>query len=115
MQTITKHGKKYALVPLGEWRRLNARFAPAAPPTPARDELPPLPPAAADGTRDALDFARVTIARRIIQERTAAGFSQAELARRAGMDRSTLNRIERAKVTLDESTYRRLEKAMRRK
>ena len=65
------------------------------------------------GNVDAIAYARASIARSLIQERQAAGLSQAELARAAGMDRATLNRIERAKVTLDEATYRRLQKAMK--
>lgn len=111
-QTLQKNGRTYALVPIETWRKMNAApSSRARKPSRARG-LPPFPPADAEGNRDAIAYARVSIARTLIAEREAAGLSQAELARRAGMDRSTLNRIERAKVTLDEATYRRLQKAM---
>jgi len=45
------------------------------------------PPADALGNRPAVAFARVSIARSIIAERKAAGLSQQELARRAGVRR----------------------------
>lgn len=76
--------------------------------------FPELPPADADGSRDALEFARVSIARTIIRDRVAAGLSQAKLAELAGVTRQVLNRIERAKVTPDAATVDRLDKAMKR-
>lgn len=114
-QTLEKNGRTYALVPIETWRKMNAepRRRARKPSVSAGRGLPPYPPADAEGNRDAIAYARVSIARTLIAEREAAGLTQAELARRARMDRSTLNRIERAKVTLDEATYRRLRKAMR--
>jgi len=67
------------------------------------------PPADADGNMDALEFARATIARGIIRDRIAAGLSQAELARQAGIQPAVLNRIEKAKVVPDESTTRKID------
>jgi DNA-binding XRE family transcriptional regulator len=75
--------------------------------------IPELPPADGLGNRDAIAFARVSIARHIIRDRIAAGLSQARLAKLAGMDPATLNRIEKAKVTPDEATVAKLEKAIR--
>jgi transcriptional regulator with XRE-family HTH domain len=46
------------------------------------------------------------------RNRTAAGLSQAELARRAGIDSATLNRIEKPKVTPDEATVRKIDRAI---
>jgi len=111
---MEKNGRTYALVPIETWRKMNAgpRGRAQKRTAPPGKNLPPYPPADAEGNRDAIAYARVSIARTLIAEREAAGLTQAELARRAGMDRSTLNRIERAKVTLDEATYRRLRKAM---
>ena len=113
METLKKHGKTFALVPIATWRKMSRRDPAGKTLATKAESLPAYPPADAQGNRDALVYARVSIARSLIEERVAAGLSQAELARRAGMDRSTLNRIERARVTLDEATYRRLKKAMK--
>lgn len=75
--------------------------------------MPELPEADANGDRPALAFMRAIIARGIIRDRVAAGLSQAALARRAGMEPATLNRIERAKVTPDEATIRKIDKAIK--
>lgn len=60
---------------------------------------------------------RVGLARKLIRRRWAAGFSQAETARRAGIRPETLNRLEKAKVAADTATVakivRLLEKAER--
>lgn len=74
--------------------------------------MPAMPPADEQGRMDAVAFARATIARGIIRDRTAVGLSQAELARRAGIDAATLNRIEKAKVTPDEATVRKIDRAI---
>lgn len=100
--TITRGGRTYALVPLDAWQKLSSGKVPM-PTLPAADEL---------GHMDAVAFARVTIARGIVRDRTAAGLSQAELARRARIDPATLNRIERAKVTPDEATVRKIDRAI---
>jgi ribosome-binding protein aMBF1 (putative translation factor) len=114
MQTIQKNGRTYALVPIETWRKLSARKSAGTKAAASAAALPALPEADAQGNVDAIAYARASIARSLIEERQAAGLSQAELARRAAMDPATLNRIERAKVTLDEATYRRLQKAMKR-
>lgn len=103
MQTIEKNGKTYALVPLDAWQKL----------TSGEVAMPKLPEADANGDRPALPFMRAIIARGIIRDRVAAGLSQAELARRAGMEPATLNRIEKARVTPDEATVARIDKALK--
>ena len=50
--------------------------------------------------------------RKLIRRRRAAGLSQAELARRAGIRPETLNRIERGRTTPDFATVRKLVLAM---
>lgn len=59
---------------------------------------------------DELD--RATLAEKLIRRRKAAGLSQAELARRAGVRPETLNRIERGRTTPDFATVRKLVLAM---
>jgi len=78
----------------------------------AAADLPPLPKPDSNGNRPAVQYARAVIARTIIQRRTAVGWSQAELARRARLPVETLNRIERVRVTPDESTVKRIERAL---
>jgi ribosome-binding protein aMBF1 (putative translation factor) len=71
-----------------------------------------LPPRRANGDYPAIAAARVSIARDVIRARRAAGLSQAELARRAGIRAETLNRIEKAKVTADVATMEKIDKVL---
>jgi transcriptional regulator with XRE-family HTH domain len=71
-----------------------------------------MPPADKDGNRPALEAVRVLLARGVIRDRAALGWSQAELARQSGVRVETLNRIERAKVTPDEATLNRIDRAL---
>jgi len=65
---------------------------------------------AADAPADQLD--RASLAEKLIRRRRAAGLSQAELARRAGIRPETLNRIERGRTNPDFATVRKLVLAM---
>ena len=55
-----------------------------------------------------LDLDRASLAEKLVRRRRAAGLSQAELARRAGVRPETLNRIERGRTTPDFATVRKL-------
>lgn len=103
METLERNGKTYALVPLDAWRKLASGDV----------RMPELPRPDANGDRPALPFMRAIIARGIIRDRVAAGLSQAELARRAGMEPATLNRIEKARVTPDQATIAKIDKALK--
>jgi|ERR1700722_8136841 len=107
--TLEMNGKRYAVVPLDEYRRLISKRDDES-----ADEvdLPPMPPRRPNGDYPAVQAARVSIARDIIRGRKAAGLSQAELARRAGIRVETLNRIEKAKVTPDVATVEKIDKAI---
>jgi DNA-binding XRE family transcriptional regulator len=102
METIEKNGEVFVLVPKKTWNDLISGNA----------DWPELPPADADGKRPALEAARVLIARSIIRDRLAVGWSQAELSRKSGVRVETLNRIERARVTADEATIKRIDRAL---
>jgi transcriptional regulator with XRE-family HTH domain len=67
-----------------------------------------------NGNFDANAYARASLARKLIRDRRAAGFSQAELARRAGIRVETLNRIERLKLTPSVATVEKIDRALRR-
>lgn len=58
-----------------------------------------MPKPDAQGNFPAVEFARASLARKIIKARRQAGLTQAELARRAGIRPETLNRIEKGKTT----------------
>jgi ribosome-binding protein aMBF1 (putative translation factor) len=103
METIEKNGKVFVLVPRKAWQKIAAGDL----------AMPQMPPADKDGNRPALAAVRVLIARGIIRDRAALGWSQAELARQSGVRVETLNRIERAKVTPDEATLNRIDRALR--
>lgn len=59
-----------------------------------------------------LELDRASLAEKLVRRRRAAGLSQAELARRAGIRPETLNRIERGHNTPDFATVRKLVLAM---
>jgi DNA-binding XRE family transcriptional regulator len=59
-----------------------------------------------------LNLDRASLAEKLVRRRRAAGLSQAELARRAGVRPETLNRIERDHTTPDFATIRKLVNAM---
>ncbi|HWE93583.1 MAG TPA: helix-turn-helix domain-containing protein [Tepidisphaeraceae bacterium] len=102
MKTLVEKGRKFVLVPVEAWEKIACGAV----------ALPELPEPDAEGNMDALEFARATIARGIIRDRVAAGLSQAELARRAGIQPAVLNRIEKAKVVPDNSTIKKIDAAL---
>ena len=101
LSTITRQGKRFVLVPLQEYQRL------------ADESLPPFPPVDADGTCNAIDFARVSIARSLIRDRRAAGLSQQQLAKLAHVRQETISRIESGKHTATVRIIEKLDKALR--
>jgi len=74
----------------------------------------PQPPATDRGTSPGgvFDVDGASLAEKLVRRRQAAGLSQAELARRAGIRSETLNRIERGRTTPDFATVRKLVLAM---
>ena len=67
---------------------------------------------AEDSFAPSLDIDQASLAGKLVRRRQAAGLSQAELARRAGIRPETLNRIERGRTTPDFATVRKLVVAM---
>ena len=75
-------------------------------------ELPPLPPADERGQYPAIETARVIIARQIIRGRKAAGWTQAELAAKAGVRQETISRIETGKHSPGLKTMAKIDRAL---
>ena len=98
-------GTRWAIMRERDYRRLAAHAATAG-------AGPALPELDAQGNYPALEYARVSLARKIIKARRLAGLSQAELARRAAIRPETLNRIERGKTTPDTATIAKIERAL---
>src|SRR4051812_5449795 len=105
MRTRHKNGRKYVVVTKAHYDRL-VRRADAA-------HLPPLPKPDAEGNYPALDYIRASIARDIVRDRVAAGLTQRELARRAGIRVETLCRIETGKHTASVPTIDRIDRVLR--
>lgn len=102
-------GDKYA--------RSNARITTGGNrlPKPVGEEvaLPQLPPSDADGNRPARATLWVLLAREIIKRRRAAGWSQEELARHAGVRKETVRRLETGIYPPAVRTVDRIDKALR--
>src|SRR5438128_2457870 len=90
-QGIEFDGKPYVILPRDEYDRLTT-LAKAA-------DLPPLPEPNANGNYPAVEYARASLARKIIRDRVAVGLNQRQLALRAGVRVETLCRIETGKHT----------------
>jgi DNA-binding XRE family transcriptional regulator len=105
---ITRNGKRYALIEPGELRILEKLAARA------QAELPAWPVADGAGKRPAVEFARVSIARKIVEQRRALGISQQELARLAGVRQETISRLESGKHSPTIRTVDKIDAALRR-
>jgi ribosome-binding protein aMBF1 (putative translation factor) len=104
-QTIHFDGKPYVVLPRDDYDRLTT-LAKAA-------DLPPLPAPDAQGNYPAVEYARASLARKIIRDRVAAGLSQRQLALRAGVRVETLCRIETGKHTPGVATIDKLDRALK--
>lgn len=105
-QTIVVDGKPYVLLPRDEYDRLTT-LAKAA-------DLPPLPKPDADGNYPAVEYARASLARKIIRDRVAAGLTQRELARLAGISFEHLCRLETGKHVPSVPTIDKIDRALQR-
>lgn len=96
VQTIVLDGKRFVILPEAEFQQMVG-----------------FPPADAAGNRPAVSTMRAVLARDIVNDRKRIGWSQAELARRAGIRVETLNRIETGKHTPSVSTIEKIDIALR--
>ena len=72
----------------------------------------PVRPSVDGSSEGGFPLDRASLAEKLVRRRHAAGLSQAELARSAGVRPETLNRIERGRTTPDFATVRKLVVAM---
>lgn len=101
VQTVTLTGERFVILPEAEYLRLLGEGS-----------EPELPAPDAKGRYPAVEAARVVLARKLIRGRRALGWSQAELARRAGVRVETLNRLEHAKQSPNVATVDKLSRAL---
>ena len=104
-QTLHLGGRAYVILDRDEYDRLTT-LAKAG-------ELPPLPQPDASGNYPAVEYARTTIARSIIRDRVAAGLTQRELARRAGIRVETLCRIETGRHSPSVATIEKIDRVLK--
>ena len=102
IQTLTLEGKRFVVLPEADFVRLTGE--PPEPALPAMNER---------GNYLALETMRALLARDLIRSRRASGWSQAELARRAGVRPETLNRIEQGKHSASVATIDKLDQALK--
>jgi len=105
-QLLELAGKQFVVIERAEFERLTGH------PIDAGEALPPMPKPDAHGNYPAIAYGRALLARRIVAARNRAGWTQAELARRAGVRKETIHRIEAGKNNPDESTFGKIEKAL---
>lgn len=101
IQTVTLAGERFVILPEAEFLRMAGE-----------PREPELPAADARGNYPALETTRALMARKLIRARSELGWSQAELARRAGVPPETVNRIEQAKRSPSLATFDKLYRAL---
>lgn len=75
--------------------------------------LPNFPPLAPDGSCDAIAYGQASIAREIVSRRIAAGMTQVELAKRAGVRLKTITLLEAATHVPKHPTVVRIDNALK--
>ena len=105
-QVFTLLGKRLVVIEEDEYEQLRAAAG-------IREAaLPELPIPGADGNVPALEYSRVSLARKIILARKGKGLTQGQLAKLAGVRIETVNRIENGKHTPDVATIDKLQRAL---
>lgn len=93
-QTVEFHGERFVIVPQAVYEQLTGQ------------------PTRTDGLKPAVAAMRTIMARDIVKDRESVGWSQAELARRAGIRVETLNRIETGKRSPSLATVEKIDAAL---
>ncbi len=109
VQTIEVAGHRLVLLEEPRYFKLLER---AGEPTPELD-MPPLPAKLPNGNYPAVEYARASVAREIIRTRRRLGLTQAELARRAGLAKPYLCRLEKGRVNPGVGTVEKIDRVLR--
>jgi ribosome-binding protein aMBF1 (putative translation factor) len=104
--TVEIHGERFVVLPEREFLQMRGGRARN------HTSLPPLPPRDEEGCRPAAEFIAATIARRLVTGRRAAGLSQDQLAKLAGIRQETLSRLESGKHSPTVRTLEKIERAL---
>ena len=102
---VTLGGTDYVILPRDEFDRLTG-LAKAG-------SMPPLPAADEDGNFPAIEYARTSLARKLIRDRVSGGLSQKALAKRAGVREETICRLEIGKHTARIATVDKIARALK--
>lgn len=105
--TIQIRGERFVIVKESEYDRMRELARELA-----EGAGPPLPKPDAKGNVPGIEYARASLARKLVRDRRRVGLTQAELARRAGIRPETLCRIEKGKSTPDTTTFNKLHRAL---
>jgi DNA-binding XRE family transcriptional regulator len=103
VQTVNLAGKKIVILTQEAFEALMEKAG----------VLPPFPPSDKDGNSDAIAFVRAAMARTLVTRRIAAGWTQKELAKRAGARLETISRLEAGKHAPTRETATRLDGALK--
>jgi ribosome-binding protein aMBF1 (putative translation factor) len=102
-QFISLSGERFVILPEADYLQMQAAADSTWPAMPRRNPR---------GNYPAAEALQVSIARNILRRRRALGWTQAELAKRAGLRPETLNRLEKAKHAPTVATVERIERAL---
>jgi ribosome-binding protein aMBF1 (putative translation factor) len=109
-QNLNLGGRKYVILEREAYNQLiGRRGSRVSPPA----QVPTIPKPDSKGLRPARETLRAILARDIIKDRVALGWSQRELARRAGIRPETLCRIESGQHTPTVATVERIDRALK--
>ena len=109
-QTVEIAGKRLVILEEADYLKLRSLHGDLS----GDFEFPPLPPRNRAGRRPAAAYILSSIARDIVEDRKAAGLTQVELARQAGIRQETLSRLEAGKHTPTMKTLQKIDRALAR-
>jgi DNA-binding XRE family transcriptional regulator len=102
--SVTLGGQRFVILPEAEYLRLKqSRTSAIGPQLPLPDE---------HGNYPAVEAARALLGQKLVERRRGLGWTQAELARHAGVRTETVNRLEQGKHTPSLPTVDKLQRAL---
>ncbi|HEY1922524.1 MAG TPA: helix-turn-helix transcriptional regulator [Tepidisphaeraceae bacterium] len=107
-QMVQIAGKRLVILEESDYLRLCSRVGGRQ----ANQSPPTLPPRNPSGRRPAAAYILASIANEIAADRKAAGLTQQQLARRAGIRQETLSRIESGKHTPKLATLKKIDRVL---